>query len=77
MTIIQFIVLIRACGEIQPCIFVASFFILFSRAVSYVHPTKERHIFFHSMGSIGNIRRKEIYLIMRGGQSTKIFSEAT
>ena len=58
-TIIKFPVLIRACGAIEPCIFVA-FLIVFPTAVYYFHPTKERTIFIHNMESNMIIRRKDI-----------------
>ena len=74
MIIIKFIVLIRAYGSIEPFLFVASFFIMFFTAVSYFHPTKERHIFINNTESIRIIRRKEIWIIRRGGKSTKIIS---
>ena len=72
MTIIKFLFLIRACGVIGPCLFVASYLTMFPKAVSSVDPTFERHIFLHNMESIRIIRRKEIWRIRRGGQSTNI-----
>ena len=41
-----------------------------------MHPTKDSDIHLHNMESIRIIRRKEIWRIRRGGQSTKIISEA-
>ena len=71
MIVIKFIVLIRACGAIEPCLFVASFLITFDTAVSSFHPTKERKIFIHNMESISIIKGKDIWLIRRGGQITE------
>ena len=44
------------------------------REVYSVHPTLERHIFNNNMESIRIIRRKDIWLIRRGGKSTNIIS---
>ena len=74
MTIIKFLVIIRACGEIEPCISVAYFFIMFPTVVSSVHPSLERHIFIHSMNIIGIIRSKETWRIISGGESNTIIS---
>ena len=70
MKIIKLIFLIRACGSTEDFIFVAYFLIMFPTAVSSVHPTLERHIILHNMESIRIIRRKEIWRIISGGQST-------
>ena len=71
MTIITVFVLIIVCGVIEPCIFVESFYIVFSTAVLYLHPTFYRHIFLHNMQSIRIIRRKDIFPIRRSGQMNK------
>ena len=70
MTMIKFIFLIRACGAIEPYIFVAYFFTMFPKAVSSVDSTSERHILLHNMESIRIIRMKEICKIRRGGKIT-------
>ena len=65
MTIIKYIVLIRACWSIEPCIFVVYFLIMFPTAISSFKPTKERHIFLHNMEIIRIIIMKEIWRIRR------------
>ena len=70
MTKINIIFLIRACGSIEPCIFVAYFLTIFSTSVSNVDPTFERHIFLHNIESIRIIRRKKIWWFIRVGQIT-------
>ena len=40
-------------------------------------PNSDRHIHIHKMESIRIIRRKDIWIIIRGGQSTKSIYEAT
>ena len=72
MTIIKFIVLIRAYVAIETCLFVASLLIMFSTAVPPFHPIKEIHILLHNMESIKIVIRKEIWRIRRGGQRIKI-----
>ena len=74
MTEIKFLVFIRAHGAIQPRLFVASFFIVFPRAVSSFHPDTVRLVFTHCMGRVRIIRRyeKESWRIIRGVQSTNI-----
>ena len=72
MTIIKFLVFIRACGTIEPCIFVAYFSTMFPTTVSYVDSTFQRHIFLQNMESIMTISRKDIWIIRRGGQVTNI-----
>ena len=72
MTITKFIFLIRACGKIEPCLFVAYFLIMSPAEVSYFHATKENNIFTHNMESIRIIRRKKIFRIRRVSQSNKI-----
>ena len=72
MKIIKLLVLIRAFWEIEPCIFVASFLIMFTTVVYYFQPTKGRHIFLNNMESIRIISRKEIWLIRRDGKSINI-----
>ena len=67
---IKYLVFIRACGAVEPCLFVASFFTMFTKTVSAVHPTFQRHIFLHNMESIRIISMKDIWKIRRGGQST-------
>ena len=67
---INFIFLIRACEAIEPCLFVAYFLIVFPTADSCVESNLDIHIFIHNMDSISTIRRKEIWRIRRGGQST-------
>ena len=70
MTIIKYLVLIRACGAIEPCIFVAYFSTMFPTTESSVHPTFQRNIFLCNMESIMTISRRDICWIRRGGQST-------
>ena len=72
MTIIKSLFLIRACGAIEPCIFVAYYSTMFPTAVSSVEPTFQRHIFPHNMESIRIISRKEIWIMRRGGQITNM-----
>ena len=67
----KFIVLIRACGAIEPCLFVASFLTMFHTVVSYFKPTKEMQTFIYTMESVRLIRRKDIRIIRRGVQITK------
>ena len=52
--------------------FCSIFFILFPTAVSYVHPTSDRHTHLPNMETVRIIIWKEIWLIRRGSQSTKI-----
>ena len=47
---------------------------MFTTALSYFHPTKERYIFLHDMEIIKIIIRKEIWRIIRRGQITNIIS---
>ena len=75
MKIIKFLVLIRACGEIEPCIFVVFFWPCFLQ--HYPHPNLERNKFIHNIESISIIRRMEIWQIRRGGQITIRISEKT
>ena len=70
MTIIKCLVFIRACGAIEPCIFVASFLTMFPTAVSSMDSTFQRHMFLQNMESFRTIGRKGIWLIGRGGQGT-------
>ena len=46
MTVIKYILFIRARGEIEPRLFVESFFVAFLRSVSSFHPSMVRLIFF-------------------------------
>ena len=57
MTVMKFIVFIRERGEIQPHLFVAYYFIMFPRSVSYFHPAMVRLIFIHGMEKLSIIRR--------------------
>ena len=68
MIIIKFLFIIRACGSIEPFIFVAYYFTKFTAAVSSSDPTFESQTFLHNMDSIRVIIRKEIWRIRRGGQ---------
>ena len=72
MTIIKFLALIRARGEIESCIF-SIFLIVFTTAASSFNPTRVRDIFLHIMEIIRIIGRKDIWKIRRGGKSTRIF----
>ena len=72
MIIIKSTFIIRECGAIEPCLFVAYYLTMFPIALSCVYPTVERHIFIHNTYSIRIIRRKEIWIIRRGGQSTNV-----
>ena len=71
MKIIKFLGFIRARGAIEPCLFVVSFLIMFPTSLYSFQPSKEIHIFLQDMESIKITRRKEIWIIRRGGQSTK------
>ena len=77
MTIIKFLVLIIACIAIEPCLFVASFFTMFSTAVSSDESNLEWQIFLQNTESIKIIIRKQIWQIRRGVQSTNRISEET
>ena len=77
MTIITFLLHIIACGEIEPCLSVASYFTVLPTEVSSFVPNFERLILLHNMESIRIIIRKEIGKIRRGGQITNIISETT
>ena len=72
MTVIKFIVFIRACRAIEPLLFIAFFIIMFLTAVSYFHPATVRIIFPHRMGRVRIIRiyEKWFWKIRRGGLST-------
>ena len=72
MTIIKSLVLIRACGSIEPCLFVESYLTMFTTEVFYVEPTIKRNIFLHNTETSRSISRKEIWRISRSGQSTNI-----
>ena len=69
----KFLVFIRACGSIEPCIFETSFFNMFHTTVSSVESTFQRHIFLQNMESIRIISSKDIWQIRRGGQGTNRF----
>ena len=75
MTVIKFLVFVRERGAIEPGLFIASFIIMFPRAVSYFHPATVRLICIHCMSMVRIIRRqdKESWQISRGVQSTTIF----
>ena len=47
---------------------------MFPTAVYSVNPIFKRHTLFYNMGSIRIIRRKEMWLIRMGGQSTNIIT---
>ena len=70
MTIVEFLVFVRSCGAIEPCLFVAYYSTMFPTAVSSVDPKFQRQIFLHNMESSRSISRKEIWKIRRGGQGT-------
>ena len=74
MTVITFISFIRACGSVEPCFFVAYFFIMFPTAVSSFHPVTVIIIFLYVMGRVRIIirYRKESWWTRRGVQSTNI-----
>ena len=57
MTKIKFLAFIIAREAIEPRIFVAYFFIMFTRSVSYFHPTMVIIVFIYLMGGIIIIRR--------------------
>ena len=57
MTVINYLVFIRARGAIQPHIFVASFFIMFYGAVSTFHPATVRLVFLRVVVVFRIIRR--------------------
>ena len=57
MTVIEFLVFIRACGAIEPHLFVVSFFIMFPRAVFYFHPATVSLVFINVMAMVSIIRR--------------------
>ena len=59
-TIIKVLRIIISCGAIEPCLFVASFLIIFPTAVSAVDSTFQRQIFLHNMESIRTISRNDI-----------------
>ena len=73
MTIIKFLDFIRACGAIEPCLFVAYFSAMFPATVSSVESTFQRHFFLQNMDSIRIVSSKDIWRIRRGGQGTNRF----
>ena len=72
MTVIKFLVFIRARRAIETHLFVASFIIVFPIAVSSFHHSTVRLIFLYSMGRFRIIRRyeKESWIIRMGGKIT-------
>ena len=58
MTLIKFLLFIRARGAIESCLFVASFFIMFPTALSYFHPAIVRLVFDFCMGGFSIIRSR-------------------
>ena len=77
MTIIKILVFVRACGAIEPCLFIAYYSTMFPTAVSSVDPTFQRYIFLHNMYSISIDSRKDIWRIRSVGQGKNKISEAT
>ena len=56
---------------------VASYSTMFTTAVSYFDPNFKSSIFINNTESSRIMSRKEIWRIIRGGQSNNIISEAT
>ena len=73
MTIIKFLVFIRACEAIEHFLFVASFSTMFHTTVSSAEYTFQRHIFLQNMESTRIVSKKGIWRIRRGGQGTNRF----
>ena len=77
MTIIKILVFFRACGAIEPCLFIAYYSTMFPTAVYSVDPTFQGYIFLHNMYSISTDSRKDIWRIRSVGQGKNKISEAT
>ena len=71
----KFLIFIKTRGAIEPCLFVAYFFIMSPRAVLSFHPYTVRITFIHCMGRVRTIicKEKESWKTRRGGQITNIF----